>query len=338
MLQETLGALFFQAALLLSPVALIGYAVLVRRCLRRRTSPAPQPARTAMTAGTAALVAFPLALLFLAWRVLSDRSSTAAVALFVVPTLAAAAAGLVFGWVWSIRVLLRALPKGGGRQPGPLLVALGILVSNLWLTTVIARQEWLLRQGSAPQASPGELRALAARSAIRRDPLVLAALAANPSTPPDVLSNLAGSDAPELARVPRPWLSKLLLRSAGEPQSVLSLLARNPATPAAALARLASNPEASVRAAVALRQDTPPDVLARLARDPEPAVRLTVAANRSTAPSVLEALARDRDADTRIFVATNPNVPVSALDLLAHDPDEKVRTYAARALQNPSRR
>jgi hypothetical protein len=329
MLRETLEALFFQTALLLSPLALIAYAVLVRRRLRGR------PSSTAMTAG---LVVFPLALLVLVWRVLGDRSSTAAVALFVVPTLAAAAAGLVSGWIWSIGVLLRALPKSGSRRPGPLLAAVAILASSLWLGGTIARQEWLLRQASAPEASPGELRALAARPDVRKDPVVLAALAAHPGTPPDVLSELAGSDAPELARVPRPWLSKLLLRPAGEPESVLSLLARNPATPAAALARLALQSEPSVRAAVALRQDAPAEALARLARDPEPAVRLTVAANLRTAPSVLEALARDPDTDTRIFVAANPNTPLSALELLAHDPDEKVRTYAARALQNPSRR
>lgn len=99
MLRDALGALLFRLAVVLVPALLIGYPVLAWFYVVKRRRPGTAAARRGLAA---ALVAFPLALALLAWGILRDRSSTAAIALYVVPLLAAAVAALVFLLVWVL--------------------------------------------------------------------------------------------------------------------------------------------------------------------------------------------------------------------------------------------
>jgi hypothetical protein len=304
--------MLFLVSLVLAPVLLVGYLVLARRHFRR---PARPPLGGAAPAAlTFALVAFPVWCIVLTWRLIVDPSSTAVIGIYAVPLLAALLAGSVFAAVWSLVVLARAGTHGRAGL-GKALLAVAILAGLSMLIGSAVRQELLLREAERSSTSPARLAELFARETVRRDSAVVAALAANPSTPPEVLRRLAAGEA-----------------------EVAFRLAQNPATPPGLLTSLASRTEASVRSAVAANPRTPAATLVLLAGDGELAVRRVVARNAAVPPAALAALARDADRDTRLLVASNPSIPASALRLLAQDPDEKVRTYAERALQNPSRR
>lgn len=103
---------------------------------------------------------------------------------------------------------------------------------------------------------------------------------------------------------------------------------------------LARHRDASVREALARREDCPMGVLASLAHDSRPAVRVAVASNRRANRAVLENLARDRDPAVIKAVARNSSTPLDTLrDLSAHRRQE-VRRVADRSLsertQTPS--
>jgi hypothetical protein len=350
------------AAFVLSPLALVAWTVLTLLHFRR---PRQAFAGAVRIAATVALAGYPLWCLALVWRLIADPSSTAVAGIYGVPALAAFPAGLTFAAGWALAVLARAALPGPGR-PGPVRLTLAALVlaGLAWLLVPLVRQELLLRTARSPATPPSRLAELYRREAVQEDPLLVAAIAANPRTPAEVLAAIAAADRPEWRR-PRVGLLRALLLPAppeiagvdaalaGNPSSPPELLAtppgtgetgtafnlaRNPATPAELLASLAESPEPSVRSAVAANPRAPAEVLARLAADESRPVRRAVAANAATPPAALSELARTDDRDTRALVAANPNTPRSVLEPLARDADETVRAYAARALQDPSRR
>jgi Leucine rich repeat variant len=354
--------MLFLVGLVLVPVLLIGYLVLAVRHFRRRE----RLLRSAVSAAlTLALAAFPVWCAVLTWWLIADPSSTAVVGIYAVPLVAAVLAGLVFAVVWSALALARlARPGARGRAGwGRALLALLLLAGLSTLAGLAVRQELLLREAERSSTSPSRLAELFARETVQGDAAIVAAIAANPSTPGEVLAVIAAAPRPEW-RAPRAgWLRNLLLAPssrvwsvaaalAGNPNAppevlrrladaeaeVAFRLARNPSAPPGVLTSLAGRPEASVRSAVAANPRTPAGTLVRLAGDGERSVRRVLAANAAAPPAALSALARDADRDTRLLVASNPNTPGSALELLTQDSDEKVRTYAARALQNPGRR
>lgn len=344
--------MLFQLALVLIPVVLIGYPVLAWYHFRQRGQPWASPARIGLSV---ALAAFPPALALIAWRILRDPSSTAAIALYLAPQLAALVAGVCYFVAWAIAALAR--PGSPHARAGRAALLLALLPPAVAIGSA-ARRELRLRRAGDPRATAANLAALYTLPAVREDPAVLAALAANPVTPPALLEELARRPGRVLAEIAVPWHWRLLGTGPREAHSLGGALARNSRAPAAALERLAALPSpevaigvaanpltppadlvrlasarnTGVRAAAAFNPATPESALARLAADPQAPVRLAVAANPAAPPQSLAALARDPGADTRIFVATNPHTPRAVLEELVQDPDGKVRHYAAQAL------
>lgn len=123
-----------------------------------------------------------------------------------------------------------------------------------------------------------------------QDPAYRWNVARNPSTPADILAELAND----------------------EDDDVRGAVAENPNTPADILAELANDEEVYVRYIVAANPNTPADTLAELAADKDDEiwnVRTRVAKNPSTPANVLRQLANDTNTYVRKGVAANPNAP-----------------------------
>ncbi len=317
-------------------------------------------------ATTIGLSSFPLWLAALVRWLIVDPSSTAVVAVYGVPLLAALLSGVVFAATWAL-VTLGGLASSGPRSRQALakgLTALVILAGLVaWLVPAV-HQEILVRKAESSATPAVRLAEIFDNEAAQRDAAIVAALAANPHTPPEVLSRIASSPRPEWRELRVSRLRRLLFAPgrnastvaaalAGNPSlppgaltglsseggvDVAWNLAQNPTTPPERLSALAERSEASVRSAVAYNRSTPAEILVRLARDPEKRVRLVVAGNPHTPPATLETLAHDPWADTRVHVAMNPNTPRPTLEALAEDSDERVRRYAAQRLDaSPNR-
>jgi len=184
-------------------------------------------------------------------------------------------------------------------------------------------------------ACPREALALLGQG-LTEDRELFQALAAHPSTPPELLTRLAdehlakmASERQEQARQGRGWFLSThwltvlvwqLLRNpstraddlrrliAAQPDMTSHLLAavlENPAIPGDLLAAAASAPE--LRRRVAGHRGAPGELLASLATDKDPDVRRAVASNPSTPPAVLDALARTTSGVLRRRVAENPS-------------------------------
>lgn len=125
-------------------------------------------------------------------------------------------------------------------------------------------------------------------------------LGSNPSTPPDVLAEIADS-----------YLSELQIAVAG-----------NESAPITALEKLGHKwSDESVKAAVARNAFTPVNVLAELAQDRSVEVKTAVAKNASTPVNVLAELAKDPSFDVKTAVADNKATTADILQLLAGDPE-----------------
>lgn len=174
---------------------------------------------------------------------------------------------------------------------------------------------------------------------------VLPLLAANPSTPPDLLAALANDFTlttdlrPIVAANPAAPLATLREFAAGRALDLARIALRHPAYPApaaadsdvaarrwraihepAALAGLARDKDRVVRTLVAGHPAAPPATLAQLAADKGGPVRAAVAAHPATAPGLLAALARDPDSLVVREVAAHPAAPPALLaDLARHD-------------------
>jgi hypothetical protein len=133
------------------------------------------------------------------------------------------------------------------------------------------------------------------------EPHIRRIVAANPSTPEQVLARLA-QDSLSLVR---------------------RHVAENPHTTVDVLSRLASDSEPDVRLAVVENIGTPPEILARLACDPDLDVRYGVAENPHIPMNILATLARD----------DNPYIRCRALKTLRTlSPDLQSKLDLARGL------
>jgi HEAT repeat protein len=184
---------------------------------------------------------------------------------------------------------------------------------------------------------------------------ILAALAANPATPVDILYDLAEeSDEVGAKALKNPKLSTVeaqarLVQTAMHLQTarddhtappVLSeladdssvgvrrLVAENPNSPAPAILKLAGDGRDSVRLAVTRNPKVRPEVLRNvlsdLAGDDDTKVREAVARNHATPARVLAFLAHDGNLDVRGDVASNPSTSPATLSMLFGDKDEDV--------------
>ena len=163
-------------------------------------------------------------------------------------------------------------------------------------------------------------------------PEVVWRVAANPSTPAEVLLRL---DEQPLLRGPlalNPSLPASLVDAytRADSSSVRWRIALHPAVAPVRLAELAGDADFGVRWGVAGNTSTPPDVLAAMVTDDEMGVRLALSLNPSTTPDALAALAADSFIDVRREIARNPRTPQPALALLATDPETSVALWVGR--------
>ena len=140
---------------------------------------------------------------------------------------------------------------------------------------------------------------------------LLAEVARNNQTSPDVLDNLSSNAS----------------------SRVRTEAARNWSTRADILHILAKDASISVRTEVAGNKTSSPDTLELLSNDSLSSVQVEVAKNLNTNKETLAVLAHRSNYVIRLYVAQNPNSSVSTLFLLAKDKDERVRRGVA---QNPS--
>ncbi|MGW1212634.1 hypothetical protein ACWD5F_23775 [Streptomyces sp. NPDC002499] len=165
------------------------------------------------------------------------------------------------------------------------------------------------------------------------------AVAANESTPPDVLAALVtGEGLPPARRClvcdreTTPFVHDAhcsrtdcdLLSGAscdGSHESavhdVREAALRNPATPTQAVVGFADHPSMLLRWTLAARSDLPQEVYRRLAADPTPGVRADLAGNPAIDDDLIRVLADDRGHDVRRSLAHNEHVPIDVLVHLA---------------------
>ncbi|MFC5183043.1 hypothetical protein [Actinomadura harenae] len=179
---------------------------------------------------------------------------------------------------------------------------------------------------------------IAARLARHPHADVRAAVAANESTPPDVLAALLTGDVPPPARCvvcerrPIPFVHApdcphtdcdLPPGAAcdGTHQSTVGIMRQraleNPSTPASAAMPFADHPSLGFRWALASRPDLTPAAAARLAESTEPGVLGDLASNPAITEDLMRTLAASTDPHIRRAVARNPRVPLDLLVAVA---------------------
>lgn len=196
-----------------------------------------------------------------------------------------------------------------------------------------------IRQAVArnPSASAATLRSLHDL----REAWVVEALAANPSTPTDLLGAMAQSgDAlgllPVLAAHPNmPAAEALALIEDGGPEVAKAVAASAHATPEV-LRQLARHPDTDVRWTVAHAGGAvPEDAIASLAHDAETLVRIGVGYRKGLSDAIATTLSRDVDAGVRLKAAGLASLPHEDLERLAGDDDSQVRDRIARRPDTP---
>jgi len=189
-----------------------------------------------------------------------------------------------------------------------------------------------------PSTGPEALRLLA-----RAPNDVVCAVASNPATPLDVLSDLAQ----EAIATGNSWLVTGLYENPSTSVQVLESLihesdgsllkpeeaARHPLTQPNALTQLAEHPDDEVREAVAANPRTPPASVDSLSRDKRSAVRRAVMRNPQVSPSALQILAQDDLWGIRALVALHPLTEPHVIEELRRSDVAAVRLAAH---MNPS--
>ena len=166
---------------------------------------------------------------------------------------------------------------------------------------------------------------------------ILSAIAENPNTPADDLTELSkhrdinvrahAASNPSTPKHER--LAQILLDAEDQfTRRELALCSRDPEI----LRKLATDPSAHVREGVTLNRRTPADVLKLLVTDPIPTIRMNLPAHKNITPELLEILSKDSDEDVRTRVTWNRKTPRAVLEELAQDEDEDVRESAQDSL------
>jgi hypothetical protein len=152
------------------------------------------------------------------------------------------------------------------------------------------------------------------------------AVAGNPSTPPDLMAELARDESHHVRRAvvnsdnPDAWAAALASPDAW----VRAELALRDDLDEVTTDALVADPSAEVRRELALR--TPwPEALARLVRDPDKTVRACAALSRIVTEADVELLANDRMAEVRGAAAQSELVRPDTLTRLARDRSAGVR-------------
>jgi len=186
------------------------------------------------------------------------------------------------------------------------------------------------------------------------DKEILAAIAKNPNSPPDLLIDLAGEYLDEIelnpaldlilleypnfisdifyehcsdidnsvkkitfpsTKLPN-WVSNFGLNHS-DPQ-IRSFIARNEYTPVTYLEQLANDEDSEVRESITENDYAPIHILEKLADDEDDYIRYCLAQYKNI-PEILEKLAKDRSVLIRLAVANNPNINPTIIKLLFED-------------------
>ena len=166
---------------------------------------------------------------------------------------------------------------------------------------------------------------------------ILAAIAKNPNTPPDLLVELAGEYLDEIGF--NPALDLILFEN---PNFIHEIFFKHfsddhnggkvysgTKLPNWFLKLGLNHPYPLIRDCIAQNTDTPANYLEKLAKDEDREVRLEVARNENTPIHILEKLAEDENDEVRSWVAYNKNNSVCALEKLAQDKSAGVRYQVA---------
>ncbi len=202
----------------------------------------------------------------------------------------------------------------------------------------------LLEAIAADETDPAILKAVssnpaagghALRTLVMRMPGTFdAELAANVSTPPDVLEQIYGRSNVYIrtavvahAACPR---SVVQLAARESEVSVLRYLARDSRLDLQILARLAFHADAAVRRGAAGNRTLSAALVEHLVEDESAAVRRVIAAREDLPLNGMIRLASDADSWVRRWLGRNPSIPHSLLLQLAQDAEAEVRRAVAR--------
>ena len=163
------------------------------------------------------------------------------------------------------------------------------------------------------------------------------ATANDPSTPPNVLQQLASNKGHRYNDVRRavaehPNASPELLEELAEEGNWY--VARNPNAPAEILEKLGSLSNLYARELVAIHPNTPINVLMQFVTDSDEGVRSAAARNTRLPPGGLQKLATDQNKYIRIEVAKNPSTSPETLEQLMGDAVATVRNKAKKNLRS----
>ena len=191
---------------------------------------------------------------------------------------------------------------------------------------------WVLAALAATESYGPARTAVAANSATPVEALRLLAasgwppedkLAANPSSPPDVLKSLCDSDNLNVrAAVARHTAcpTEVLSRLTGdESRSARAAAARNPNCRPEDLRRVVEDGDDDIQRAAAANPNCPEDIVVGFARSDDWNLRLKAASNTACPTEVLRLLAADDSYNVRESAAANPSMPAEELDRLAAD-------------------
>lgn len=148
------------------------------------------------------------------------------------------------------------------------------------------------------------------------------------------LCNILGNGPYPDRKFPKPRIEVLTALFWAKNPSVRAEVARCRLATEAMRTHLATDPEESVRIAVASDAANLPQIaIDALANDTSPKVRLEIAKG-TTRPEALSKLVTDSSPKVRQAVACNPNTPDQSLIILASDPDVQVRNLVANGMQH----
>ncbi|QBD79409.1 hypothetical protein EPA93_26845 [Ktedonosporobacter rubrisoli] len=166
-----------------------------------------------------------------------------------------------------------------------------------------------------------------------RREIVLKGIARNPRTSPQLLEELASSQAMEVRRAaaqhPQLTTEAIMVLALDEAAQVrAAIAARHHLTPEH-YQQLATDSDQRVRAALARNSHTPQAILSGLAADAQAQVRAAAAGNPRLAPVAMAPLLIDLDESVRAPLAANAHIPADYYAQLAQDDALKVRQQLA---------
>jgi hypothetical protein len=251
------------------PLVVVGTIhALAFRALRGRKDLPSKAARWALIPSWLSLLGWTLYVLH---AIAVSQQSTAVFGIIAIPFVGGPLALFGFAVAWAASVVALSLRMPNRHEPlNWWAVTLACLILALaGACAAFSTYGTLLQRRAREERSADALRALRAHWWGRHDIDVVDAVARNPHTPSDVLTELASH--PD--------------------DTIRSAVARNPSTPAATLKRLYAEPEN--RLSLSLNPGAPPALLRRLAHDRDHLVRRNLLFNAQVSLAILETLAHD---------------------------------------------